>query len=175
MLKQLFKRKNMRNKGQDESAWLLPVGSKAPGFTLPATNGDRISLTDFRGRPVVLVFYPADKSPVCSNQLALYNEALPLFQEHNAQLMGVSVDDVESHQEFADQLDLNFPLLADSDPSGAVSRAYRTLSEKDRTSERAIYVLDGEGTIHWRDITPRNVNPGADGILRALESLTGSN
>lgn len=175
MIIQLFKRRDIQDKDEKESTWLLPIGLKAPDFALPATNGDRLSLSDFQGRPVVLVFYPADKSPVCSSQLALYNEALQLFQEYDAQLMGISVDDVQSHREFADQLGLNFPLLADSDPSGAMSRAYRTLSERDGASERVIYVLDGEGIIRWRDMSPRNVNPGADGILRALESLTGAN
>ena len=125
-----------------------------------------------RGRPVVLVFYPADASPVCSSQLALYNEALHLFQEHDAQIVGISVNSMAEHEAFADSLKLGFPLLADDDPTGAVSRAYGVYSERDRLSERALFVLDADGLIRWSYLSPRGVNPGANGILDALDSLS---
>jgi peroxiredoxin len=121
---------------------------------------------------VILVFYPADGSPVCSNQLALYNQALPLFTELNAQLLAISVDDLASHDVFARQLRLAFPLLSDSDPKGQVAQAYGVYDRHSGDSQRALFVIDRAGNVHWSFISPRNVNPGADGILAALESLT---
>ena len=143
----------------------------APDFTLPATNGQTVSLSKFHGQPVVLVFYPADETPVCSNQLALYNEALHLFEEYDAQLLGISVDDLDSHEDFAESLKLNFPLLADDDPSGEVARQYGVLDPEDGKCNRALFVVGPEGDIQWREIVPRSVNPGAHGILTALESM----
>jgi peroxiredoxin len=130
-----------------------------------------MTLSEFQGRPVVLVFYPADESPVCSNQLALYNEALHLFEEHEAQLLGISVDDVASHQAFAGSLNLRFPLLADDDPAGDVAGRYGVFNDHDGKSERALFVVDPAGVIRWSHVSPRKVNPGAHGILQALESL----
>jgi peroxiredoxin len=121
---------------------------------------------------VILVFYPADGSPVCSSQLALYNQALPLFAELNAQVLAISVDDLASHHEFARQLRLAFPLLSDSDPKGQVAQAYGVYDPHSGDSQRALFVIDRAGTIHWSYVAPRNVNPGADGILAALEGLT---
>lgn len=149
----------------------LPPGTLAPNFSLPGTTGRTLSLTEFRGQPVVLVFYPADGSPVCSNQLALYNEALPLFDEFDAQLLAISVDDLTSHHDFARQLRLGFPLLADSDPKGMVSQVYGVYDPGSGDSQRALFVIDREGSVHWSYVSPRNVNPGAHGILAALESL----
>jgi peroxiredoxin len=102
----------------------LPPGTPAPDFSLPGTTGRALTLSEFRGQSVVLVFYPADGSPVCSNQLALYNQALPLFAELNAQMLAISVDDLVLHHDFARQLRLAFPLLSDSDPKGQVAQAY---------------------------------------------------
>lgn len=149
----------------------MSTGSAAPDFSLVASNGKIINLSDLQGRPVVLVFYPADDSSVCSNQLALYNEALHLFEEHNAQLLGISVDDAASHQAFAESLKLKFPLLADDNPAGDVANKYGVLNKRDGLSERALFVVDPEGIIQWSYISPRKVNPGAHGILVALESL----
>jgi peroxiredoxin len=128
-------------------------------------------LNDFQGQPLILAFYPADNSPVCSSQLALYNEALPLFEEHNAQLLGVSIDTLSSHHTFAQNLNLSFPLLADSDPAGAVARAYGVYDENNNICERALFVISPEGKVHWSHISPKSVNPGANGILDALESM----
>jgi peroxiredoxin len=149
----------------------LQPRTPAPDFSLPSTFGPALSLRDFRGQPVILAFYPADGSPVCSSQLALYNEALPLFAEFNAQLLAISVDDISSHHAFAGRYNLNFPLLADAEPKGAVTRAYGVYDEDEQTSQRALFVIDAEGFIRWSYVSPRDVNPGANGILEALETL----
>jgi peroxiredoxin len=154
-----------------EPIQLLSPGTPAPDFSLRATNGETISLSELQGRPVVLVFYPADNSSVCSNQLALYNEALHLFAELGAQLLGISVDDVASHEAFAESLNLRFPLLSDDKPTGDVAGRYGVLDRRDGKSERALFVVDPKGIIHWSHVSPRNVNPGAHGILQALESM----
>jgi peroxiredoxin len=157
----------------DERATPLPPGTKAPDFTLPSTPDQTLSLSDFRGRPVVLVFYPEDWSPVCSDELALYQQLLPEFQAHDAVLLGISVDGVWSHLAFSKDRNLHFPLLADFEPKGQVSRAYQVYRARDGTSERALYVIDADGVVSWSFVSPVGMNPGADGILRALESLDG--
>ena len=111
--------------------------------------------------------------PVCTDQLALHNELLPLFAEHRAQVLGISVDGVWSHRAFARDRNLRFPLLSYFEPKGTVSRAYGVYSQQDGTSERALFVIDGAGIVRWSYVSPSGVNPGADGILRALEALAG--
>jgi peroxiredoxin len=150
---------------------LLSVGTVAPDFSLPSTPDERVSLTELRGKPVVLVFYPADWSPVCSDQLGLYNELLPEFSEFNAQIIGISVDGIWCHLAFTKDRKLHVPLLADFEPKGAVARAYGVYDEKTGESERALFVIDSEGVIRWSYVSPVGINPGADGILRALETL----
>jgi peroxiredoxin len=149
----------------------LGPGSQAPDFELPATPDQRVSLAEFRGRPLILAFYPEDWSPVCSDQMALYQELLPEFQRFGAALMGISVDGVWSHLAFAKDRNLHFPLLADFEPKGEVARAYGVYRAEDGTSERALYVIDGDGIVRWSYVSPVGINPGADGILRALEGL----
>jgi peroxiredoxin len=149
----------------------LPAGTKAPDFQLSSTPDQTVSLADFRGQPLILAFYPEDWSPVCSDQMALYQEVLPEFQRFNAELLGISVDGVWCHLAFARDRNLHFPLLADFEPKGEVSRAYDAYRAEDGTSERALYVIDGDGIVAWSYLSPVGVNPGADGILRALESL----
>ncbi len=151
---------------------VLKSGIPAPDFSLPTTPDQKVSLSDFRGQPVVLVFYPADWSPVCSDQLALYNELKDEFSKFNAQLLGISVDGVWCHLAFGKDRKLHTPLLADFEPKGAVAREYGVYSEKDGESERALFVIDAEGIIRWSYVSPVGINPGADGILKALESLT---
>jgi peroxiredoxin len=151
---------------------ILSPGAAAPDFTLSATPDQALSLSDFRGRPVILAFYPADWSPVCGDEMALYNEILPEFQRHQATLLGISVDGAWCHAAFAAHRKLHFPLLADFEPKGAVARKYGAYREKEGTSERALFVIDGKGIIHWSYLSPVGVNPGADGILEALESLS---
>jgi peroxiredoxin len=152
----------------------IAAGAAAPAFALAGAPDRKIALSDFVGQTVILVFYPADWSPVCTDQLALYNELLPLFTEHRAQVLGISVDGVWSHRAFAKDRNLRFPLLSDFEPKGAVSRAYGVYSAQDGTSERALFVIDGAGTVRWSFVSPSGVNPGADGILRALEDLARS-
>jgi peroxiredoxin len=130
-----------------------------------------VSLAELRGQPVILAFYPADWSPVCSDQMALYQEVLPEFQKFNAELLGISVDGIWCHLAFARDRNLQFDLLADFEPKGEMARAYQVYRAKDGTSERALYVIDAEGIVRWGYVSPVDVNPGADGILRALENL----
>jgi len=146
-------------------------GTPAPNFSLRATPDQTVSLSDFRGRPVILAFYPADWSPVCGDQMALYNEILEEFHRLNAELLGISVDGAWCHLAFAHDRRLHFPLLADFEPKGNVARLYGVYREDDGTSERALFVIDAAGVIRWSYVSPVGVNPGADGILRALESL----
>ena len=161
----------MTNATLEQRATPLPVGTQAPEFTLSSTPNQKISLSDFRGQPAILVFYPEDWSPVCSDQLALYQELLPEFQKFNAQLLAISVDGVWSHLAFANDRHLRFPLLADFEPKGKVARTYGVYRQQDGTSERALYVIDGDGVVGWSYVSPVGINPGADGILRALENL----
>ncbi len=150
---------------------LLSPGTQAPDFTLPSAPDKTVSLSDFKGKPVILAFYPADWSPVCGDQMALYNEVLEEFQKHDAAMIGISVDGVWCHAAFAKDRKLRFPLLADFEPKGAVSKAYGAYAEDAGVSGRALFVLDSEGVIRWSYLSPMRVNPGADGILAALEKL----
>ena len=150
---------------------ILPAGARAPEFELPAGPDKKISLREFRGKPVILAFYPADFSPVCGDQMALYNELLDEFAQFGAELLGISVDGAWCHVAFAHERKLRFPLMADFEPKGGVARLYGAYREHDGTSERALFVIDPEGVIRWSYCSPVGVNPGADGILRALESL----
>jgi peroxiredoxin len=149
----------------------LPAGTPAPDFTLHATPDQAVSLHELRGNPVVLAFYPADWSPVCGDQMALYNELHGEFAHFGARVVGISVDGVWCHRAFAENRHLHFPLLADFEPKGAVAQAYGVYREGDGTAERALFVLDGEGVVRWSYVSPVGVNPGADGILTALEAL----
>jgi peroxiredoxin len=148
-----------------------PPGTPAPDLALPSTSDEPLGPAAFRGRPVIMVFYPADWSPVCTDQLALYQELMPEWERYGAQMLGISVDGVWSHLAFAKDRNLHFPLLADFEPKGEMSRAYRVYRAEDGTSERALYVLDPDGVVAWSYVSPVGVNPGADGILHALEDL----
>jgi peroxiredoxin len=152
-------------------AGALPAGTPAPDFTLRSTNDDVTSLRDLRGKPVILAFYPNDWSPVCGDQMALYNEILPEFQRLGAELLGISVDSAWCHLAFVDDRRLRFQLLADFEPKGEVARRYGVYRAHDGTSERALFVIDADGVIRWSYVSPAEINPGADGILTALESL----
>lgn len=149
----------------------LAPGATAPNFTLHATPDQKVSLSDFRGSPVVLAFYPADWSPVCSDQMALYNEILPDFESYGAFVVGISVDGAWCHSAFSASRNLHFPLLADFEPKGAVAKLYGVYSKHEGQSERALFVIDSDGIIRWSHVSPMGVNPGAAGILSALEAL----
>ena len=149
----------------------LAAGTPAPDFTLPVTPDQRVALSELRGRPVILAFYPADWSPVCGDQMALYNQVLSEFHRHGAELLGISVDGVWCHRAFAEDRHLHFPLLSDFEPKGGVARTYGVYREHEGTTERALFVIDAAGVIRWSYVSPVGVNPGADGILDALERL----
>jgi peroxiredoxin len=150
---------------------ILEAGKKAPNFSLNSTPDQKVSLKDFRGQPVILAFYPADWSPVCTDQLSLYAEVMPEFKKFNAELIAISVDNIWSHLAFAKDRKLNFPVLADFEPKGMISRKYGAYKEKVGECARALFVVDGQGNIRWSHLSPDGVNPGADGILSALENL----
>jgi len=150
---------------------ILPAGTPAPDFTLALSPDQKLSLKDLRGRPVILAFYPADWSPVCGDQMGLYNEILPEFQKHGAELLGISVDGVWCHAAFAQARNYRFSLLADFEPKGQIARDYGVYRDGDGISERALFVIDKDGVIAWSYLSPIGVNPGADGILDALEAL----
>ena len=150
---------------------ILGAGTTAPDFTLNSTPNQSLRLSDLRGKPIVLVFYPADWSPVCGDQMALYNEMREEFDEFGAQVVGISVDGVWCHAAFASARKLHFPLLSDFEPKGAVSQSYGAYRTAEGVSERALFVLDADGVIRWSYLSPIGVNPGADGIFKALESL----
>lgn len=151
---------------------ILRPGALAPAFTLPSAPDRTVSLVEYRGGNVVLVFYPFDWSPVCGDQLALYNELLEDFTALRARLLAISVDSVWSHAAFAADRKYRFPLLADFEPKGQVSRAYGSYDDHEGASVRSLFVVDGGGKIRWSYLSPAEVNPGADGILEALESIS---
>jgi peroxiredoxin len=154
-----------------QSSSLLRPGTKAPDFTLHVTPDQSLTLSDLAGRPVVLAFYPADWSPVCGDQMALYNEARPEFEKYGPEILGISVDGAWCHDAFAKQLHIHFPLLSDFEPKGEVARRYGAYRESDGFCERALFVVDRQGIISWTYLSPVAINPGADGILHALEQL----
>ena len=149
----------------------LAAGTKAPDFRLRTTPDQNVQLSSFLGQPVVLVFYPADWSPVCGDQLALYNELMDEWHKHQAQLLGISVDNTWCHIAYAKDRRLRFPLLSDFEPKGAVAKRYGAYDLAEGVAERALFVLDDHGIISWSHVSPAGINPGADGILDALEAL----
>jgi peroxiredoxin len=149
----------------------IPPGQPAPAFRLSSTPDQRVDLAELSGAPLVIAFYPADFSPVCGDQLALYNELLPMFRKLGANLVGISVDGIWCHLAFKADHKLKFPVLADFEPKGEVARRYGVYRAEDGTSERALFVLDAEGVVRWSYVSPIGVNPGADGILAALADL----
>lgn len=124
----------------------LSVGESAPDFTLPGTGGSDYSLADYRGQPVVLVFYPGDDTPVCTKQLNSYNDGLEQFTEMNAQVLGISAQDITSHDTFSAKHGFAFPLLADTDK--AVAGMYGTLGPIG-FPRRSVFIVDGEGVVRY--------------------------
>jgi peroxiredoxin len=150
---------------------ILSPGVLAPDFALHVTPDQKLALSELRGRPVVLVFYPADFSPVCGDQVSLYNEMRSEFEKFEAEVVGISVDGVWCHDAFAKDRKLHFPLMADFEPKGEVARKYGAYRADEGVCERALFVIDEKGIIAWSYLSPVAVNPGADGILEALERL----
>jgi len=164
---------NMANENRLENhrSKALPAGTVAPEFSLRSTPDQTVKLNEFRGRPVVLVFYPADWSPVCGDQMSLYNELLGEFRQFGAEILGISVDGAWCHAAFCRDRKLHFPLLADFEPKGEVASRYGVYRQSEGVCERALFVIDAVGMIRWSYVSPVGVNPGADGVLAALERL----
>ena len=154
---------------------MLQKNEAAPDFQLYATPDQTFALHELRGKNVILAFYPADWSPVCGDQMSLYNEMLKFFRKYNAEVVGISVDGKWCHAAYRQARNLHFTLLADFEPKGEVARKYGVYDEKNGQCERALFVLDGDGIIQWSYLSPVGINPGADGILEALESITQKN
>lgn len=155
----------------DSPIAVLPAGTQAPDFSLNATPDQALALHELRGRPVVLAFYPADWSPVCGDELALFNAALPLIAKSRATVLGISVDSVWCHQAFIADRKLGFELLSDFEPKGAVARRYGAYDAEHGYCKRALFVIDAQGTIAWSYLSPTAINPGVDGVLDALDAL----
>jgi len=151
---------------------ILQKGTPAPEFELHSTPDQKLKLSDLKGKRIILAFYPADWSPVCGDQMALYNETLKFFRKYNAEMIGISVDSKWSHLAFEQNRNLHFTLLSDFEPKGAVSKLYGAYNDKSGQSTRALFVLDEEGIIQWSYLSPDGINPGADGILDALEEMS---
>jgi len=150
---------------------MIAAGKPAPAFTLRDQDGEKVSLSDYRGRKVLLVFYPGDFSPVCGDQFSIYQEVKPEIAAKGVELVGISVDSFFSHKAFQEKLGFDTTLLSDFEPKGEVARTYGVYRDGAGTSERALYVIDGDGVVRWSYVSPVGVNPGADGILQALEGL----
>ena len=147
---------------------ILEKGTPAPEFELNSTPDQKLKLTDFRGKRLILAFYPADWSPVCSDQMALYNATLKYFHKYNAEILGISVDSKWCHLAFSQSRKLHFPLLADFEPKGEISSKYGIYNESEGESHRALFVIDEKGIIQWSYLSPIGQNPGADGTRRWL-------
>jgi peroxiredoxin len=151
---------------------MIGPGSPAPAFSLPDQDGNRVSLSDFGGETVVLVFYPADFSPVCTDQLSVYQEVLPQFEEQGAKLVGISVDGAFCHKAFQQHQGLSMPLLSDFHPKGEVAKAYGVWSEEHGVAGRALVMVAPDGTVEWSYLSPPLEIPGANLIFDALEQRT---
>lgn len=151
---------------------ILEKGTEAPDFELNCTPDQTLKLSDLRGKKVILAFYPADWSPVCTDEMGLYNESRNFFEKYNASVLGISVDSKWCHMAFAKAKNLHFPLLADFEPKGEVSKKYGAYDEKSGTSLRALFIIDENGVISWSYLSPVGINPGADIIIDELEKMT---
>lgn len=150
---------------------LLQKGTTAPDFELNSTPDQKLTLSDLRGKKVILAFYPADWSPVCSDEMALYNETLKIFHQYHAEVLGISVDSKWCHLAFAKHRNIHFPLLADFEPKGKVSKEYGAYNDKEGTSLRALFIIDESGAIAWSYLSPEGINPGAECILDELDKM----
>ncbi len=152
----------------------LPAGGKAPDFALPDANGRLVRLSDFRGKNVVLAFYPLDWSPACSDQLSLYQGEMDEFERLNTQLLCVSVDSIYSHGAWAAVRGLTFPLLSDFHPKGQVAQLYKVMRDSSGFSERALFVIDADGKIRYQHVSPKLSHiPDIYELLGQLEQLAG--
>jgi peroxiredoxin (alkyl hydroperoxide reductase subunit C) len=148
---------------------MIAAGTPAPDFTLPDQDGETVSLADFRGRKVLLVFYPLDFSPVCSDQLSLYQEVKPEIEKSGVEILGVSVDHAYAHKAFQAQIGTEIRLLADFEPKGEVARAYGSYLDGAGFANRTLVLVDGDGNVEWTYEAPNPGEiPGANLIFDAL-------
>ncbi len=148
---------------------MIAVGEQAPDFTLRDQDGEDVSLSDYRGRKVLIVFYPLDFSPVCSDQLSIYQEVKPELSEKGLELVGISVDSFFAHKAFQEQLGIDTTLLSDFEPKGEVARAYGSYFEPMGFANRTLVLVDEEGTVAWTYESPNPGEfPGANVIFDAL-------
>jgi peroxiredoxin len=149
---------------------VIEPGTKAPDFSLPDQDGNEVSLSDFAGQKLVLCFYPLDFSPVCTDQLSLYQEVLEELESKGAKLVGISVDSAYCHAAFRKQLNLTMPLLADFNPKGKVSQAYGAWIEGAGISNRALVLIE-DGEVKWSYAAPNPGEiPGANLVFDALSA-----
>jgi peroxiredoxin len=149
---------------------MIEPGTPAPDFKLRDQDGEEVSLSDLKGQTTVLVFYPLDFSPVCTDQLSIYQELVDDFQQRGVKLYGISVDSSFAHKAFREKLNLTFPLLADFEPKGAVAKAFGVYNDEYGTSQRALVMIDPGGVVKWAYCSPSPLEiPGANLIFDALE------
>jgi peroxiredoxin len=149
---------------------MIAVGDQAPDFTLRNQDGEKVSLSDFRGRKVMLVFYPGDFSPVCGDQLSIYQEVKPEIEEKGVELVGISVDGFFAHKAFQEKLGIDTTLLSDFEPKGEVARAYGSYVEKMGFANRTLVLVDEDGKVAWTYESPNPGEfPGANVIFDALQ------
>ncbi|MGN6217374.1 MAG: redoxin domain-containing protein [Solirubrobacterales bacterium] len=148
---------------------MIAVGEQAPDFTLRDQDGEEVSLSDYRGRKVMLIFYPGDFSPVCSDQLSIYQEVKPEIAEKGVELVGISVDSSYAHKAFQEKLGIDTTLLADFEPKGEVARAYGSYIDKVGIANRTLVLVDEDGKVAWTYESPNPGEfPGANVIFDAL-------
>ena len=148
---------------------MIEAGAPAPDFTLVAHDGKQVSLADFRGRHVLLAFYPGDFSPVCTDQLSSYQKALGEFERRGVSVVGISVDSAFCHRAFREHLGVTIPLLADFHPKGEVARAYGVWSEDWGQSGRALVLVGPDGSVEWSYESPPLEVPEPALALAALD------
>lgn len=147
---------------------MIEAGERAPDFRLPDQDGNVVSLESLAGRRVVLVFYPQDWSPVCTDQLSVYERRLPELERLGLELIGVSVDSAWCHRAFREHLGVSIPLLADFHPKGEVARAFGLYSETHGVSGRALVMIGPDGVVEWAHRPPSPLEiPEADLIVEA--------
>jgi len=150
---------------------MIEIGTPAPDFTLRDQDGEEVSLSGYRGSKVLLVFYPMDFSPVCSDQLSIYQEVTPQLTEKGVELVGISVDHVYAHKAFQEKLGIETTLLADFEPKGEVARAYGSYLDLG-FANRTLVLVDEDGKVVWTYESPNPGEfPGANVIFDALTGV----
>ena len=149
---------------------MIQGGSPAPDFKLRDQDGKKVSLDDFRGRTLVLAFYPLDFSPTCTDQLNVYQEVLGELESRGVALVGISVDSAFAHKAFQEHLGITIPLLADFHPKGAVASQYGVYIDERGHSQRALVMIGPDGDVVWSYMSPTPLEiPGVNLIFDALD------